>query len=287
MCVVATLFLTLPYMNKNFDVAHSQPATIYHSIINPDGDLASALHHDDDRHSQLNWDSFYRYCYQPLQKSTNRIDPQMKCSHLNGLKIKWEGAVTTVEISRVHNYQLSLIRNYLPQILANWIICWYGEPSKATFDNDRDTGEFEDINRVFTEENKCNMDAWNSYEFDVTVRMQSGLLVKPTDIVLRAQHYFANFTRFLNNSDRIWFKGVLLKESLYDFVSGGRPFSVNSENNQPLVELTAIGCVKCNNPHLETFKIKNHFKLNDRIMDLYSGFKYLLNVLFNPLITFK
>jgi wolfamin len=138
-----------------------------------------------------------------------------------------------------------------------------------------------------------------SYEYEITVRMSSSsLLSRSAEIVLRAQNQFGNFTQRLNTSDRIWFKGSL-RSFMFDTSTNGLnggEFSGGATlhgpqpkyaRKFPLIQLTAIGCVNCHDAALTAVHLQSQLRVNARMKDLYRGFKYLLNVLFNPLVTFK
>jgi wolfamin len=126
----------------------------------------------------------------------------------------------------------------------------------------------------------------------------SSLLSRSAEIVLRAQNQFGNFTQRLNTSDRVWFKGTLNSFMFDTTASGlnGGEFggSASSHGHHPkyarkfpLIQITAIGCVSCHDTDLTQVHLQSQLRMNARIKDLYRGFKYLLNVLFNPLVTFK
>lgn len=146
-----------------------------------------------------------------------------------------------------------------------------------------------------------------------------GLLSKPSEITLKAQHAFGNFTQSLNNSDRIWFMGILrnflkpaastsssdlhsanLNDLHMDlggataggagtFGSGDRSDRSNMRlgRKNPLVELISVGCINCQNKELRSVHLSDGLKVNARMRDLLRGIKYLLNVIFNPLVIFK
>lgn len=106
--------------------------------------------------------------------------------------------------------------------------------------------------------------------------MDSGILSK-TEVVLKAQNSFGNFTQHLTSSDKIWFRGYL--RNLNDKIRLGR--------TRPIVELKSVGCLNCKLKNMESVFSPDGLKINSRIQDLMRGLKYLLNVLFNPLLTFK
>lgn len=182
-----------------------------------------------------------------------------------------------VEISRVTNVRANLIKNYLPTFWADLITCWYGERNKIRCDNAEQCSDMKDF---FEDQKKCNLNDWNVYDYDIVVRMTSGVFEKPADVLLKASHSFGNFTGKVKTFDKIWFKGILVNtEKDSAFMTLGK--------EKPLISLTAIGCIKCESNDIETFQIVDSPTVNGRVQDLYRGVKYLLNVLFNPLVTFK
>jgi wolfamin len=110
-------------------------------------------------------------------------------------------------------------------------------------------------------------------------------------VVIKAEHAFGNFTQRINASDKIWFKGILrtsLSTKADDAVlpkpqqsddAGSRMFT--------RVELTAISCLQCSDKNLASFTTQSKLKMESHLKELRRGLKYLLNVLFNPLVTFK
>lgn len=243
--------------------------------------------HDNDERFAIKWDNYYKYCFAPFEKPGNHITSQLKCSQLSGLGLMWEGTVTSVEIGSLENGLERLITTYLPEFLVDLFMCWYGESNDAV--DGAHTSDFDEMKTLLKQRRKCNLNSWNTYTFHVKMNMNSGLLAKPTVIVLKASHAFNNFTKYLNESDRIWFKGILLKSSKVDpNLGGASAWPTELISNEPLVDVMAIGCIRCGHTKMEDVTIvSNNFKLNERIKDLRSGFKYLLNVLFNPVIVFK
>lgn len=110
-------------------------------------------------------------------------------------------------------------------------------------------------------------------------------------VIIKAGQTFGNFTQRINASDKIWFKGILktsLSSRSDDFVNQKLQDSDNSKGlKHTRVELTAIGCLQCSDKNLTPISIKTKLKMENRIKDFRRGLKYLLNVLFNPLVTFK
>lgn len=123
----------------------------------------------------------------------------------------------------------------------------------------------------------------NSYEYGIHIHMSSGLLKKPVEIVLKATHNFGNFTQRLHNLDRVWFRGTL-KTALSNISELKHR---HSTSHVPFIEITSIGCMQCEDKKLDAVILGEGLKISARLRDLSRGVKYLLNVLFNPLVTFK
>lgn len=274
---MATLIhFTHPYISKYFEVSPSDSQSdIYQTIINRIN-VADSLVQDEVSINYLKWDLFNRHCYSPLLYPGNRVNTQLKCDRFHGSPVKWEGSVHNIEIRRVSNI-FEKVLTFLPEFISNPVICWFGEPNELMFDvYDPDDLEY------FKEQNKCNLNSWNTYEFRIGIKLD----YSPIEVYLNI-HYseFTNFTRLLNRADRIWFTGTLFTS--YTNPHGNDdvhvPFSIFNLEKYPLwIDVTSIGCIKCKETSLKAFYASNNLKLSSR--NIYNGIKYLLNVLFNPLI---
>lgn len=138
-----------------------------------------------------------------------------------------------------------------------------------------------------------------SYEYEIEVKIaspaQKGILNlnsrHESKVVIKAEHAFGNFTQRINSSDKIWFKGIIktsLSSRADEFVVQ-KPQEADSSKNRKhtRVELTAIGCLQCSDKNLTPMSVKSSVKIENRLKDLRRVFKYLLNVIFNPLLKFK
>lgn len=263
-CVIACCLLFKPYMmsdNNSFYISHESEKDVKsEQILNViESDAPS-----------LSWDLYHKYCLSRAE--SNQILTQIKCSHLDGSPIYWDGSVNQVSILNVKNWRKEWIEDFLPRFVANYLFCWFGEENEASCDDDQscEIKEFLDNNQ------KCNVDLWNSYEYEIEVKIGSakGFLNSKTDAIVRiiADHPFGNFTREIVADDKIWFHGSLRS-------------SLNEKNLQ--VNLESVGCLKCNNKNLESISIRRDVKIENNLKDLRRAFKHLLNVIFNPLVTFK
>lgn len=262
----ATFFIAQPYIAKSFDATNSPEAQtndIYQEIIEHEGG------------NFLKWDAFNRHCYTPLLYPGNRMSAQLKCDRFGGSAIKWEGTVNNVEIRQVINI-LEATLSVLPDIVSGPIKCWLGEPNEFMSDV-YDSNEME----YFKEQSKCNLNNWNTYEFRIGIKIN----YSPIKLYLKTRNHFANFTRLLNRSDRIWFQGKLITSYSNpdggDSIHGSKPTN-NLEDHLLWVDVHSIGCIDCKESSLKSFYATNRIKSGSR--NIHDGIKYLFNVLFNPLI---
>lgn len=291
LCILASCFLFRPYMMGNEE-------TMYSSYLEQTSAETKSTQSDRildslDESSTLTWDLYHKYCL--AWTHTNRINTQIRCSHLDGSEIYWNGVVSRVGISYVRNWRRDFMENFLPAIVSNQMFCYFGDQNRANCFE----GETCEIKDFIDAQKKCNVDRWNTYQYEIDVKIASptnkGILnlnsKAESKIVIRADHAFGNFTQRINSSDKIWFKAIL-KTSLAsrsdDFIMQ-KPHEPENSNNWKFtsVELTSIGCLQCTDRNLSPISIKSNLKYENRLRDLRRAFKYLLNVLFNPLVTFK
>jgi wolfamin len=147
LCIIASFFLFRPYVNV------SSGNNMYSPSYMQEDKVASSREIDDGE--MLTWEAFHKYCLEP--DTTNKINLQMRCSHLDKMNIYWDGVVSDVEIARIRNWRKDLLHNYLPDFISNSIICYYGEVNKA----DCFEGEKCDIKEFIEDHKKCNLDKWN------------------------------------------------------------------------------------------------------------------------------
>lgn len=294
LCILASYFLFRPYMTGDQEQLYSsylQQSTESKLENQATEGILDVL----DDAGTLNWEMYYKYCQTPAWSHTNRINTQIRCSHLDGTNINWNGVVSDVEIRNARNWRRDLIQNYLPLFLSNQILCYFGDVSTANCFE----GEICEIKDFIDGQKKCNLDKWNVYEYEMEVKMASSLnkgilnlnTRQESKVIIRANHIFGNFTQRINSSDKIWFKGILKSSLTAKSENSPQCSDQNMENyksrKHTFVELTSIGCLHCTDKHLKPVSIKGNVKIENRLKDLQRALKYLLNVIFNPLVTFK
>lgn len=228
--------------------------------------------------SAIEWETYYELCVKPLDSPGNRIKTQLVCDQLSGITVFWMGTVASVEINRIDNRLEHFIATYLPNSLSEWIRCWCGD----RYEDNLADFNLEGSGAIHGHRGKCHLQAWNEYEYSVNLRMGTGLLKKPVEITLRATHAFSNFTLNLVESDRIWVRGKLLKDPKVD------PHRASADGgNRVLIDTIAITCDTCKMDLIEVTAVPQRLRLSDHFQELCNGFKYFLNVIFNPVIIFK
>ncbi|XP_055850768.1 wolframin [Episyrphus balteatus] len=276
--IVAAAILTLPYMTSSFKAVHTE-TSLYSNLIHDKPIITS----EEDTQRHISWEKFYHLCGQPAWEHSNKIKTQLRCSYLTGSTVSWDGTITEVQIARVMNFRAELIRDYLPAWLANIVECVYGESNRLEC-SDGDV-LCEELRKTTKLQQRCNLNRWNVYEYEMLLRMNSGLLSKPIDVKVHADDRFRNFTTLLRSGDRIHIYGKLMNTrksantAREDFVLG---------SGKPSVQLTGIECTVCTEKDMPALNFNKMTSAVDaRMRDLTRGIKYLLNVLLNPLITFK
>ncbi|XP_067000241.1 wolframin [Anabrus simplex] len=262
--IVAGIFLLLP--------------TIY--------ELDDRTDEDTDRYTDaengLTWEQYQNYCHQPAWELSSVAQVQLQCSHLVGTPVNWDGYVTGVKIRSIDN-PLENIFTRLPSALKEVLICFYGEQYDFDCDTERMTEpqyrKCKLLKGLKRRNSKCHLEMWNRYEFEVRVKMKSGMWGTGAEVLLIADNSFRNFTLALQPGDRVWFAGILMNDGKGDNLLGG---------SKPQVDLEEIGCLGCHRSELEIYK-KTTVKVNavSLFSYVYTGVKFVLNFLFNPLVIFK
>lgn len=149
-CITAIIFLTFPFMHPQYDESESSASA--------QSDLFHAQSTDPSILTSLSWEQYHRYCNQPAwEKGVSKVKTQIRCSHLDGTRINWDGVVDEIEISAISNFRMKVIQSIFPEWLANWVICFFGDLNQ---DDCIETEECDQIKNVI--DNKCNLDKWNS-----------------------------------------------------------------------------------------------------------------------------
>lgn len=231
----------------------------------------------------MSWEVFQKFCHQPVWQEENVAVAQIKCAELENTLIHWDGYVTDIKIKSISNTWKKFI-DKLPSTFASYLYCFYGEEVKDDCKNIPDIVRddclsfYNSIKFV----NKCSLEKYNVYNFEILITMQSGIWAKTTQVSLDVADVFKNFTLGLKPNDHIWFKGSIYNNEYIgaDGVLGGF---------KPCVKLNEIGCISCFNKILTDTKISidNNCNLRSVLNMFYSGCKFILNVLFNPIVIIK
>lgn len=232
--------------------------------------------------SILSWEQYQNYCHQPAwEELSSKAQVQIQCADLEGIFVSWEGYITNVKVKSIKN-SIASVFNKLPDTVRNAVGCVYGEP----YTNNCESGDMlrekscKHFASIQKRRNKCHFPSWNRHEFEISVKMKSGMWGNNAEILLVADHSFTNFSLNIYPGDKVWFSGILLNEGLTgESLLGG---------NEPRVELEEIGCLACHSIDLKSYKrYKYHLTFSSILSDLWLGVKTVLNFLFNPIVMFK
>ncbi|ALC47781.1 wfs1 [Drosophila busckii] len=277
--LITVCVLVFPYMTSSF-----KDTPRFHAM--PSIDSTPSVSNQSPTGS-LQWQRFYELCLQPVTEQPNKIKAQLRCSHLNGVHVAWQGKVTYVQISSVSNRLEHIIANYFPNWLGKLLRCVHGERIAQHFQCGAEEDEhcvewLRTLKTLGGHTESCTLQNWNRYEYELLVQLPAGgnLLRGSTtsNVVIRAQHDFGNFTQRLQQGDRILFYGILQSSNRI------------REQHAPEVQLKTIECLHCQSPELGSVSIQRTVlssPVDARLQDLMRGIKYLLNALLSPLITFK
>lgn len=128
LCLLASCFLFRPYMMGSEEMTYSSYLT-QTSTESKTAESQRILDSMDDPGS-LSWDLYYKYCL--MIPHTNRISTQIRCSHLDGSEVYWEGSVADVEIGNARNWRRDVMQNFfVPEFFSNQLICFFGEVNRA------------------------------------------------------------------------------------------------------------------------------------------------------------
>lgn len=225
------------------------------------------------------WDVYQKFCHQQAFEDKNIAEVQKKCIDLANVKVSWEGYVHEVKIQSVSN-NLKNIFDKFPNLVRQYFYCMYGEEIQPDCTTVPELLKSDCVvfYNVMKSEQKCTLEKYNTYIFETTVRMKSGIWGKPAEIKLLLNNYFKNFTFSLKPNDHVWFKGVLINT---DSIIGGPV---------PQVKIDEIGCLACHDVKLSQIKLNAQtkiIKMREIVSYLYQGLKCVLNFLFNPVVIFK
>lgn len=154
LCFLASCFLFRPYMMANEEMMYSSylQETTTESKVRQSERIMESL----EETGALSWDSYHKYCL--AWTHTNRINTQIRCSHLDGSEIYWDGVVSDVGISNVKNWRRDLMQNYVPEFVSTQFVCYFGDRNRANCFN----GESCDIKDFIDGQKRCNVDKWNA-----------------------------------------------------------------------------------------------------------------------------
>ncbi|KAG7189987.1 hypothetical protein KM043_006145 [Ampulex compressa] len=232
--------------------------------------------------STLSWEQYQNHCHQPAwEELSSKAQVQIQCAHLEGVSISWEGYVTNIRLKSIKN-NIAAIFNKLPDSIKDTLSCMYGEEYRedCNLNDDIRQSSCKHFANIQRRRNKCHFPGWDIFEFEISVKMKSGMWGSNAEVVLVADHSFVNFTLNIYPGDKIWFSGTLSNDGLEsESLLGG---------SEPHVELEEIGCLACHSIELRSYKrYRYRMTFNSVMNNLWLSLKTVLNFLLNPIVMFK
>ncbi|KAK9873200.1 hypothetical protein WA026_021433 [Henosepilachna vigintioctopunctata] len=231
----------------------------------------------------LTWNIYQKFCHQPIWQDENIALAQLNCAELDHSLILWDGYINDIKIKSIKNRYKVLLEK-LPKKVYEYLSCYFGEEIDYSCTNlpensQEDCQTFHEMKKLT---NICSLQKFNEYSFEISIRMNSGIWGKSPEVVLIVEDIFKNFTTKLKPTDHIWFKGLLVNNDKAgpDGILGGL---------KPHILLDEIGCHTCQNRKLTSMNMPKDGStdIHKIVQYVYISFKYILNVLFNPVIVFK
>nr|CAD7393178.1 unnamed protein product [Timema cristinae] len=229
--------------------------------------------------SSLSWEQYQNHCHQPAWEQLSLAAVQLRCAHLADVSVSWDGYVTDIRVRNIHNV-LDTVLSKFPGPVRDTLACWYGDKYDGDCrQQDANYGSCKMMRELKLRRAACHLHAWDRYEFEIVVKMKSGMWGTGALVSLVADDSFRNFTMALRTGDRVWFTGLLMNGMTSDSLLGGP---------SPQVDLEEIGCLGCHTSELQIHKKPVVGAGNGTLLGyLYTGIKSVLNFVFNPLVIFR
>lgn len=250
-------------------------------LINSSKEYDSYL--EDKTQQPMSWEVYQRFCHQPVWQEENIAMSQIKCAGLERVTIQWNGYISEIKLRSVTN-TFKTIFDKLPQTVSQYLYCLYGEKNKPDCENIPDIVKENCLSfyEILSSVNRCSLQKYDTYTFEIVLKMHSGIWGKATEVTLIADGYFKDFILKLKPTDHIWFKGKLFnnENAGSDGILGGL---------KPHVHLEELGCSSCQDTNLGDIKLRAESGINFyKALDSVSvGAKFVLNVIFRPFLIFK
>ncbi|ERL86279.1 wolframin [Dendroctonus ponderosae] len=226
----------------------------------------------------LDWNEFQKLCHQEsLEGTETTANAQIRCAELAGAQIFWEGTVESVTLSSIQNSVENILSRF-PKVFSSYLYCLFGAPQDSLCEQEKSSDCV--ASHQFSS-SKCSLKEYNSYSFEIMIKMPSFYWRLSPEVYLHLDNQFKNFTLRTKAKDLVWFKGVLQNEATLG--SNGILGAVGTH-----IKVEEIGCLVCSDIELTSTKhAESRIFTMDLLRKCFKVFKFILNVVFNPILTFK
>ncbi|CAG0916405.1 unnamed protein product [Notodromas monacha] len=192
---------------------------------------------------------------------------QKECSLIEGCQVDWSGEIVQVSVSEVDN-PIKKAVDCLPEALANFLYCFYGQPIPQRPGDQllpgEDSWDFENL--MDFHNRQCHLNEYDSYSFAFSVKLPSaGYWNTGLHVVVEAGNEFQTFAFNASKGDIVAFSAIL-KSGLGTM--------------KPVMTLREIRCIHCKNPLL-TIVAEPPMSLYDEFV---TGISSVLKFIFAPFV---
>lgn len=151
----------------------------------------------------LTTDSFLQVCN---AEGPEHMEIAMKCNHLKGTKVTWQGKIAGSKVTGVSNEVTSML-NVFPSFLANPLRCIYGKSYGDCSDEDMSEQDVEYCKLMTSLGNKCGLEEHDKYTYSFDIQFADGQLSASVD----AGTGFKKFYLALLEGDEVEIKGTIVE----------------------------------------------------------------------------
>ncbi|GAB1610514.1 wolframin-like [Argonauta hians] len=160
-----------------------------------------AMH--EETQSELTWREYMQRCTNIPPGETKAISA-IRCSHLQGIKVAWNGTIRDITITKVENSAEKFLES-LPVFLANHIRCAYGDSYDCEEGNFENPASYQHCQHMVSLGRTCHLKQYDYYTFKTYVTMQGSSV----QCSLLADYRFQEQLLTLKVGDRINFIGLI------------------------------------------------------------------------------
>ncbi|XP_029652728.1 wolframin [Octopus sinensis] len=192
-----------------------------------------AMH--EETQSQLTWPEYMQRC-SSIPPGETKATTAIRCSHLQGIKVAWNGTIEDITITKVENSAEKFLES-IPLFIANHLRCAYGEAYDCKEENFENTVDYKHCQQMMSLGRTCHLKEYDYYTFKVFVTMQGSYI----QCSLLADYRFQDQLLTLRVGDRVRFIGLIAQNlALGDPILHLRYISTEDRDLPQMIEIKEI-----------------------------------------------